>query len=85
MTVLRRLCGTLWDITYDNPKKVLWNTMGFDSPGTGTRFSETLQDIYVEHYRTYLMTALRRLCGTLWDITYDSPKRALWNTMGHNL
>ena len=34
---------------------------------------------------TYLMTALRRLCGTLWDITYDSTKKALWNTMGYNL
>jgi hypothetical protein len=39
----------------------------------------------VEHYGTYLMTALTRLCGTLWDITYDSPKKALWNTIGHIL
>jgi hypothetical protein len=26
------------------------------------------------------MTALRRLCGTLWDIVDDSPKKVLWNT-----
>ncbi|CAB9543775.1 hypothetical protein BROOK1789C_1192, partial [Bathymodiolus brooksi thiotrophic gill symbiont] len=30
------------------------------------------------------MTALGRFCGTLWDIAYDSPKKALWNTMGYN-
>jgi hypothetical protein len=30
------------------------------------------------------MTALRRFCVTLWDIAYDSPKKVLWNTIGHN-
>jgi hypothetical protein len=34
MTALRRFCGTLWDITHDRPKKVLWKLwdITFDSP-----------------------------------------------------
>ena len=69
-TALTRLCGTLWDITYDSPRKVLWNTKKTICGGT-------LWDI--------IMTALRRFSETLQDITYDSPKKVLCNTMGHNL
>jgi hypothetical protein len=39
----------------------------------------------MEHYETQLMTVLKSFCGTLWEIGYDSPKKVLWNTMGHNL
>ena len=44
MTALRWFCGTLLDIDYDSPKKVLWNTRT-SLMTVLRRFCGTLKDI----------------------------------------
>jgi hypothetical protein len=58
MTALRRLCGTLWDITHDNPQNGFVEHYGALLMTALTRLRGTLWDITYDSNRKVLWNTM---------------------------